>query len=201
MNNQKFNPRYAIFPAQVNLATNKFSYLAWFLTACFKLLCYEDDPLCYVIFAYQVFTFFLMNNMSQLTFNQTLMYLTMNCLGLLACTQIQTPKTMFLFGAITIMLSIIIFFFTVGMMTFFERIDIIFFLNRHKYQNRPSKINRNASDEKCIICSDDYQPNIYVTKLPCNHMFHEDCMKLWFQDHGNCPICMKFYQIDISLKL
>ena len=44
--------------------------------------------------------------------------------------------------------------------------------------------------EKCSICCDDIKQyhKMYVINT-CNHLYHYKCIKKWFQQHANCPIC------------
>ncbi|KAI3982397.1 hypothetical protein MKX01_041235 [Papaver californicum] len=41
----------------------------------------------------------------------------------------------------------------------------------------------------CVICIEDFVPNMEVLVTPCNHMFHEECIIPWVKSHGQCPIC------------
>jgi hypothetical protein len=43
--------------------------------------------------------------------------------------------------------------------------------------------------KECAICFSDYQTKKAV-KLPCSHVFHEECAKKWLDDeNNNCPLC------------
>ncbi|XP_050378039.1 E3 ubiquitin-protein ligase AIRP1-like [Argentina anserina] len=47
-----------------------------------------------------------------------------------------------------------------------------------------------VGDETCAICLEEYdQPAALVTRLPCSHYFHADCIVLWLHTHHNCPLC------------
>jgi Ring finger domain len=43
----------------------------------------------------------------------------------------------------------------------------------------------------CSICMSEMctQDGGDVTKLPCGHLFHRDCIVLWLCNHNTCPIC------------
>ena len=43
----------------------------------------------------------------------------------------------------------------------------------------------------CSICSDDFENNSIITKLPtCRHFFHKNCIKRWLTECKNkCPLC------------
>lgn len=42
-------------------------------------------------------------------------------------------------------------------------------------------------EDQCIICYQNYTDK--VVKLPCNHNFHDICIKKWLTDHNTCPLC------------
>ncbi|XP_010539185.1 PREDICTED: E3 ubiquitin-protein ligase SGR9, amyloplastic [Tarenaya hassleriana] len=44
---------------------------------------------------------------------------------------------------------------------------------------------------ECVICKDDFEDGSMVTQLPCDHLFHGDCIKTWFQINRGCPLCRK----------
>ena len=41
----------------------------------------------------------------------------------------------------------------------------------------------------CPICSEDYTNQEAVTKLPCDHIYHKDCVMPWLESKRTCPIC------------
>ncbi|CCI46872.1 hypothetical protein ABG067_000167 [Albugo candida] len=47
--------------------------------------------------------------------------------------------------------------------------------------------------ECCSICLDDWTDqdcqDMAVVKLPCSHVFHEDCLLEWFTGNVQCPMC------------
>nr|CCA23817.1 cleavage induced conserved hypothetical protein [Albugo laibachii Nc14] len=47
--------------------------------------------------------------------------------------------------------------------------------------------------ECCSICLDDWNDqdcqDMAVVKLPCSHVFHEDCLLEWFNGNVQCPMC------------
>lgn len=46
-------------------------------------------------------------------------------------------------------------------------------------------------DKSCIICTDEYEDETFVTRLKCNHHFHTDCITKWNQKQNSCPLCRK----------
>lgn len=43
--------------------------------------------------------------------------------------------------------------------------------------------------EDCPICTEPILAE--VIRLPCNHMFHRECAKVWLEKHQNCPTCRR----------
>ncbi|CAI9778569.1 unnamed protein product [Fraxinus pennsylvanica] len=44
--------------------------------------------------------------------------------------------------------------------------------------------------ESCTIClSEFYQGSEVVTRMPCSHVFHENCIKKWLKTSHYCPVC------------
>ena len=42
---------------------------------------------------------------------------------------------------------------------------------------------------QCGICMDSFHETEKVKMLPCEHIFHIDCMSQWLQTKKNCPFC------------
>jgi hypothetical protein len=51
----------------------------------------------------------------------------------------------------------------------------------------PSELS--PSSKGCIICCEEYLSNEIVTRLPCGHFYHPNCVKPWLQKHCTCPTC------------
>jgi len=41
----------------------------------------------------------------------------------------------------------------------------------------------------CAVCHEDFHENDKVTRLPCKHEYHKDCVFKWLKMHNICPIC------------
>ena len=41
--------------------------------------------------------------------------------------------------------------------------------------------------ENCPICLDEYSSPLEI--LPCQHLFHAQCISRWIEDHSTCPTC------------
>ncbi|XP_035491016.2 E3 ubiquitin-protein ligase RNF126-like isoform X3 [Scophthalmus maximus] len=44
---------------------------------------------------------------------------------------------------------------------------------------------------ECPVCKDDYSVEERVRQLPCNHLFHNECIVPWLEQHDTCPVCRK----------
>lgn len=52
----------------------------------------------------------------------------------------------------------------------------------------------------CAVCLSEFEDNENGRVLPkCRHVFHVDCIDMWFQSHSNCPLCRAPVQLDITL--
>ncbi|GAA43381.2 RING finger protein 126-A [Clonorchis sinensis] len=48
-----------------------------------------------------------------------------------------------------------------------------------------------TSNGQCVICLEAFQPATLCIKLPCEHVYHQDCAQQWLLQHGLCPLCRK----------
>ena len=44
-------------------------------------------------------------------------------------------------------------------------------------------------DDCCVICFAPFENGDRVGRLPCTHIFHVDCLKVWLQRKNSCPLC------------
>ncbi|CAF1991961.1 unnamed protein product [Rotaria magnacalcarata] len=47
----------------------------------------------------------------------------------------------------------------------------------------------NVTDTTCIICREEMQVQQSIKRLDCQHIFHKNCLRSWFQRQQACPIC------------
>lgn len=44
--------------------------------------------------------------------------------------------------------------------------------------------------KECNVCIESYKEGDNLTRLPCNHVFHEECIKNWLcNENVKCPVC------------
>uniref|UniRef100_A0A7S2EWX5 RING-type domain-containing protein n=1 Tax=Trieres chinensis TaxID=1514140 RepID=A0A7S2EWX5_TRICV len=51
---------------------------------------------------------------------------------------------------------------------------------------------RTLTRNECTICLDQYEEGdtvCWAKKEECDHIFHEECISHWLQDHDECPLC------------
>ena len=54
-----------------------------------------------------------------------------------------------------------------------------------------------ATHEECAICKQDLEVNRPVLRLPCAHLYHEDCIEDWLLNlNCSCPMCMWEFPTD-----
>eukprot|EP01017_Pseudomicrothorax_dubius_P026042 TRINITY_DN2876_c0_g1_i12.p1 TRINITY_DN2876_c0_g1~~TRINITY_DN2876_c0_g1_i12.p1 ORF type:complete len:191 (+),score=31.09 TRINITY_DN2876_c0_g1_i12:60-575(+) len=41
----------------------------------------------------------------------------------------------------------------------------------------------------CSVCKDEFNEEEPVRKMPCEHLFHNDCLVPWLKSHNSCPTC------------
>jgi len=48
-----------------------------------------------------------------------------------------------------------------------------------------------ADDEEpcCTICLCEYENGEKLVRLPCGHVYHDDCITSWTDGHNKCPLC------------
>lgn len=56
-------------------------------------------------------------------------------------------------------------------------------------ENKRKEINNIVKDGGCSVCKDEYELNQKIIKLPCSHLFHDDCIMPWLKERNSCPTC------------
>ena len=71
--------------------------------------------------------------------------------------------------------------------------------NRHSRYSKIEYNNELEYDDSCTICLNDYYDKEKILKLKCNHIFHEKCIKTWFEKKSNCPNCITSFSSDDNI--
>lgn len=51
------------------------------------------------------------------------------------------------------------------------------------------KVSGKDAAAQCAVCKDEFEPGKYAKRMPCNHMYHADCILPWLAQHNSCPVC------------
>ncbi|KAE8672659.1 RNF181 protein [Hibiscus syriacus] len=47
----------------------------------------------------------------------------------------------------------------------------------------------NSKSNQCAVCMDDFEEGIEGKRMPCQHLYHKDCILPWLELHNSCPVC------------
>lgn len=68
--------------------------------------------------------------------------------------------------------------------------DVLEQIPKSKYSELDDKIK--SMNVSCTICQDEFNKEDIVRILPCEHIYHPDCIDDWLKEHSyKCPCCRK----------
>ena len=69
--------------------------------------------------------------------------------------------------------------------------DVRVTLSENEFNRLESKkATGNETSKECNICMDNYKKEEDITILPCEHIFHKNCIKDWLcKEKVTCPVC------------
>ncbi|XVE92196.1 hypothetical protein REPUB_Repub01dG0076200 [Reevesia pubescens] len=51
------------------------------------------------------------------------------------------------------------------------------------------RVESGGVEEDCMICLEKITVESYVSRMPCSHTYHVNCIKRWLKQSHYCPIC------------
>lgn len=61
----------------------------------------------------------------------------------------------------------------------------------HRFKLDPNGLNLlvKVQEKMCPVCQDELKLEQHVIEMPCNHVYHEECIEPWLKIHNSCPTC------------
>lgn len=53
------------------------------------------------------------------------------------------------------------------------------------------RVNAQNTTTQCSICLENFREEQEMIQLPCEHVFHENCIRRWLERNNNCPYCRR----------
>jgi len=53
----------------------------------------------------------------------------------------------------------------------------------------------------CLVCQYDFEDGDKLKVMPCKHVFHDECISRWLEDHDTCVTCKHSIQADLAKEL
>ncbi|GMI99684.1 hypothetical protein HRI_003637700 [Hibiscus trionum] len=70
-------------------------------------------------------------------------------------------------------------------------------LKRARYLDDEDELHHGSSSRKgCTVCLDEFSDSDEVASMPCDHVYHNECIVKWLETSHLCPLCR--YQMPID---
>lgn len=56
-----------------------------------------------------------------------------------------------------------------------------------------------VATQRCTICLEELGDGVQITKLPCSHIYHNDCIVQWLKTSHLCPHAAIKYQLPNNI--
>lgn len=56
-------------------------------------------------------------------------------------------------------------------------------------ESLPVPTSREIAGKDCPICQEELKNEGCTRRMPCGHIYHQDCLARWLQLHNSCPVC------------
>lgn len=61
--------------------------------------------------------------------------------------------------------------------------------SRSSIQTLETQKYQGESVETCVVCMEEFSVGVDVTRMPCSHIFHGECIVKWLENSNFCPLC------------
>lgn len=56
-------------------------------------------------------------------------------------------------------------------------------------RDKVKRLKMGKSGQQCSVCYENFKKGCKIRKLPCKHIFHDQCIMPWLEKNSTCPNC------------